>query len=251
MEVIGGTNLDRSFSDSSVSASPAVTLLSSFGSSERPREDVEGDIVSSFTLGPVVGYGTSSTVRQAFPASGGIVAVKIINSHDHSEDGNAALARKRIEQEISIWSKLSHEHVLPLLSAVHTTFADYRFTIYCPSGTLLDLLKRDGSPALPWDDAGMIFKQVVKGLRYLHEDALVVHGDLTLENVLVDEAGSCRIGGFGMARKIGTRDDEDASAQSALQVERTTEHRADTRHAECQHTAFDYKSGGIKAPETG
>jgi MAP/microtubule affinity-regulating kinase len=56
----------------------------------------------------------------------------------------------------------------------------------------------------------MMFRQVVRGLRYLHEDALLVHRDMKLENVLVDESGVCRIGDFGLSVKIGqSQVDED------------------------------------------
>jgi len=55
----------------------------------------------------------------------------------------------------------------------------------------------------------MMFRQVVRGLRYLHEVAMYVHRDMKLENVLVDEMGVCKIGDFGMARKIGEPDDEE------------------------------------------
>jgi serine/threonine protein kinase len=53
----------------------------------------------------------------------------------------------------------------------------------------------------------MMLRQVVRGIRYLHEGARLVHGDLKLENVLVDEMGICRIADFGMSRKIGSLDD--------------------------------------------
>ena len=48
----------------------------------------------------------------------------------------------------------------------------------------------------------MIFRQVVRGLRYLHEEAIFVHRDIKLENVLIDEMGFCRIADFGMAVRI-------------------------------------------------
>ena len=69
----------------------------------------------------------------------------------------------------------------------------------------------------------MMFRQVVRGLRYMHEVAGFVHGDLKLENVLVDEMGVCKIGDFGMARKIGEIDDDDVEpeASDALTRSRT------------------------------
>ncbi|KAI0265698.1 kinase-like domain-containing protein [Gloeopeniophorella convolvens] len=107
---------------------------------------------------------------------------------------------------------LSHEHVLPLFHSAHTPYADFFFMLLCPAGTLYDILKRDGRPALPHDDAGMMFRQVVRGVRYLHEQMGLVHADLKLENVLVDEMGVCRITDFGMTHSIGEESEDDPSA---------------------------------------
>ncbi|KAF8158214.1 kinase-like domain-containing protein [Crassisporium funariophilum] len=199
--------------NSNLSASPAAMFLSAFMSPPRqspPKNpDDEGQVIAGYTLGSIIGYGGSSIIRRVSSASGDIAAVKIVRRADLVKAGNAPQARKRLQHEASIWSTLSHEHIIPLFSVVHTPYADYFFTLYCPAGSLFDILKRDGRPALPQDDAGMMFRQVVRGLRYLHEVAQFVHRDIKLENVLLDEMGVCRIGDFGMTRKIGVEDEEE------------------------------------------
>ncbi|KIM43264.1 hypothetical protein M413DRAFT_9981 [Hebeloma cylindrosporum] len=193
------------------SASPAASFLSLFSSPtpEARKPDDEGQIISGYTLGPIIGYGASSIIRRASSSAGGaIAAVKIVRRSALAKTGNGPQARKRLQHEASVWASLSHEHILPLFSVVHTSYADYFFTLYCPAGSLFDILKRDGRPALPQDDAGMMLRQVVRGIRYLHEGAKLVHRDLKLENVLVDEMGVCRICDFGMSRKIGSPDDD-------------------------------------------
>ncbi|KAF5382782.1 hypothetical protein D9615_002755 [Tricholomella constricta] len=216
-----------------VSVSPAAMFLSAFTSPKvfAPLPDAEGQVVSGYTLSRIVGYGAFSTIRLAYSPSGDVVAVKIVKRSDHFKQGNPTLARKRVKHEAAVWSAFSHEHILPLFSAVHTSYADFFFTLYCPAGSLFDILKRDGRPALPQDDVGMMFRQVVRGLRYLHEVVLFVHRDIKLENVLVDESGVCRIGDFGMTRKIGEPDEEeDALAQQqgsdSCSVGHATVHRA-------------------------
>lgn len=196
-----------------LSQSPAAMFLSSFSPSPATiaiPDDVEGAVIAGYTLGSIIGVGGFSTIRQATSSEGGSVAVKIVRRTDLS-----ARARKRLDRETTIWRSLNHEHVLPLFSVTQTPHADYYVTLYCPAGTLFDILKRDGHPALPQDDAGMMFRQVVRGLRYLHEVAGVVHGDMKLENVLVDEMGVCRISDFGMARKIGEVDESDAQSSES------------------------------------
>ena len=190
-----------------LASSPAAQFLSAFSTPPPPRvtlPDDEGQDVAGYTLGSVIGSGGFSTIRRAYSTSGGVVAVKIVRSSTMSKQPNA---KRRLDHETVVWSSLSHEHVLPLFSTVHTPYADYFITLYCPAGSLFDILKRDGRPALPHDDAGMMFRQVVRGLRYMHEVAGYVHRDVKLENVLVDEMGVCRIGDFGMSCKIGEIDE--------------------------------------------
>ncbi|KAH7913349.1 kinase-like domain-containing protein [Hygrophoropsis aurantiaca] len=193
--------------------SPAALFLSAFSpatSSVRSPDD-EGEIVAGYFLGPIIGRGGFSTIRRASSASGGVVAIKIVRRTDMAKQADPSLAKKRLDHEAEVWASLSHEHILPLFSAEHTSFGDFFITLLCPAGSLFDILKRDGQPALPQDDAGMMFRQVVRGVRYLHESAGYVHRDLKLENVLVDEMGVCRIGDFGMAQKIGDAVDDELS----------------------------------------
>lgn len=200
-----------SLDQGSISVSPAAMFLSAFSSttSAAPLPDDEGEEVDGYKLGGIIGYGGFSTIRRAFSPSGGTVAVKIVRHSDIASQANSTQARSRLENEASIWKSLSHEHILPLFSSAHTPYADFFFMLLCPAGTLYDILKRDGRPALPHDDAGTMFRQVVRGVRYLHEQMGLVHADLKLENVLVDEMGVCRISDFGMTRSFGDDIDED------------------------------------------
>lgn len=227
-----------------LAVSPAAMFLSSFSapgpSATAPLEpDEEGALVAGYILGPIIGYGGFSTIRKASSTSGGTVAVKIVRRKDISRQPHPNLARKHLDHEAAVWSTLSHEHILPLFHSVHTLYADFFVTLFCPAGSLFDILKRDGRPALPQDDAGMMFRQVVRGLRYLHEVALLVHRDIKLENILVDETGVCRIGDFGMTRRIGESDTgeqelehehEKAVKGSALPV-----HLSMIRHQSARH----------------
>ena len=219
----------QSLSQSSPQSSPAALFLSAFTTTPQPlNPDDEGDLISGYTLGDIIGYGSTSIIRRASSISGDVVAVKIIYRADLVRSGNAPQARKRLQLEASLWSSLSHEHILPLFSAVYTSRADYFVTLYCPAGSLFDILKRDGTPALLQDDVGTMFRQVVRGLRYLHETSLLVHRDMKLENVLVDEMGMCRIADFGMSRKLdsdGSDDEDYLAGHDQLDMSRPGVHR--------------------------
>ncbi|KAF8501173.1 kinase-like domain-containing protein [Russula emetica] len=184
--------------------SPAVSAA--------PLPDDEGEEVEGYKLGSIIGYGGFSTIRRAFSPSGGSVAVKIVRRSD--------LASQAIPFKLATAWKMRHPSgkpyltntFLPLFHSTPTSYAEFFFMLHCPAGTLYDILKRDGRPALPHDDAGTLFRQVARGVRYLHEQMGLVHADLKLENVLVDEMGVCRIGDFGMTRSIGEELEEDPPA---------------------------------------
>ncbi|KAG2139592.1 kinase-like domain-containing protein [Suillus bovinus] len=210
-----------------VSMSPAMMFLSAFSPSAIPQSpDAEGQVIRGYVLGPIIGYGGFSVIRRASSPSGGVVAVKIVRRSDLEKQTDPSLARRRLSHEAQIWASLCHEHTLPLFFSEHTSYADFFFSLLCPAGSLFDILLRDGRPALPHDDAGMMFRQIVRGVRYLHEVAGYVHRDIKLENVLVDEMGICRICDFGMTRKIGEVDDDEplsgADSHSSTHRHRST-----------------------------
>jgi MAP/microtubule affinity-regulating kinase len=211
-----------SFDQGSISMSPAAMFLSAFApsASTAPLPDDEGEEVDGYKFGSIIGYGGFSTIRRAFSPSGGSVAVKIVRRSDLASQANPTQARDRMDNEASIWKTLSHEHILPLFHFAHTPYADFFFMLLCPAGTLYDILKRDGRPALPLDDAGTLFRQVVRGVRYLHEQMGLVHADLKLENVLVDEMGVCRISDFGMTRSIEEDIEDPPAPQTAPRLVR-------------------------------
>lgn len=201
-----------------LSSSPAARFLSGFYSpATSPAAlppvdpDAEGQEAFGFILGPEIGRGGFSVIKRATSAStGAVVAIKIVRTAA-PDSPYAAEQRKAVSREVELWTQLSHEHVLPLFSSHVTTRATYFVTLHCPAGSLYDILKT-GPPA--HDDVGMMFRQVVRGLRYLHELARVVHGDIKLENILVDETGTCKIADFGMARPIPASPDASAEASA-------------------------------------
>ncbi|KAJ3781599.1 hypothetical protein GGU10DRAFT_101634 [Lentinula aff. detonsa] len=224
--------------------SPAAMFLSGFSASPATLSlpDDEGEIVAGYLLGPVIGYGGFSIVRRASSTSGGVVAVKIVRRSDLSKQGNISRAQKRLDHETRIWASLNHEHILPLFTSLHNSYADFFVTLYCPAGSLFDILKREGRPALQQDDVGQMFRQLVRGTRYLHDDARIVHRDLKLENVLVDESGTCKITDFGMARKIG----EVIEADQEEEEEENADELVDVSHGVHRAASVSYATSLVK-----
>jgi len=238
-------DLTPPLSMSDFSSSPAALFLSSFSPNiDAPvaLPDDEGQTVAGYVLGSIVGRGGFSTIRTGTSPSGDVVAIKIVRRSDVSTQPNPEAEAKRLDREAQVWSSLHHEHILPLFKSDHTSYADYFVTQYCPAGSLFDILKRHGRPALPHDDVGTMFRQVVRGLQYLHDTMGYVHGDIKLENVLVDEMGICKIADFGMTRKIGEVDPIEYDQHDREHPTPSRRHRAgfNAHHSSIRHKVPDF-----------
>lgn len=240
----GSTNAFPShLTEDGMSMSPAQSFLSMFSPVAIPEElpDADGQVVAgSYTLDQTVGYGGFSTVKTAYSSTGAVVAVKIIRRADLESQPDPDEAIRQLDNEVAIWGSLNHEHILPLFVHEHTSYADFFVTLYCPAGSLFDILKRDGNPTLPQDDAGTMFRQIVRGIRYLHEVARIVHRDIKLENILVDDTGSCRIGDFSLAKRmLDSKGTEECKCNLKQDVEGTSRtFDRFRRHTTTEHSNF-------------
>ena len=195
---------------SSIGLSPAMQFLNVMNSPMSVSTSPAGSRVTSdslllneperigpYTLGPVIASGGFSVIRKATSPTG-VVAVKVISTSPSPGSPSPAL----LDQEISIWANLHHEYVLPLFASYRYPGSVYLVTLLCPEGSLLEVLRHHGHPGLALDDAGTMFRQIVRGLKYLHEEAKIVHGDIKLDNIMLDEMGTCRIADFGLSKPI-------------------------------------------------
>lgn len=185
--------------------SPATAFLQAFSSRSSATEvapDAQGARVLDYTLGKILGRGGFSTVRQATHIkTGEIFACKIVKRDDLSDESGSA---ERFEDEIRIWQTLpAHERLLPLFEMMRTEYATFMI-MPCLEGSLLDILRIEGgseSTARKW------FPGVVAAVAVLHEgfegfEGNMMHGDLKLDNFLVDNHGGVCLGDFGMTHKV-------------------------------------------------
>jgi serine/threonine protein kinase len=189
-----------------------------------PNPDDEGQMVGTdYVLGKVIGSGGFSVVKEAFKiVEGGVprqLAVKIVKKQvpDKSETENDAV-QAEFDHEVRVWRYLSHPNVLSLDAVYETDYATFCFTKFAIGGTLFDLI-RQNRQGIGLQLAKKYTYQLACALRYLHEDARVVHRDIKLENCLLDpvkmpdgtEASNLILCDFGMAEWI-SGDNEDASS---------------------------------------
>ncbi|KDO29786.1 CAMK/CAMKL/NUAK protein kinase [Saprolegnia parasitica CBS 223.65] len=89
-----------------------------------------------------------------------------------------------------------HPHLVHTIDCFYQHDMVHLVLEYCSGGDLYDYLLH--RPALPTSDARRVFEQVVAGLHHLHQRGFA-HRDISLENILLDEHGDCKLCDFGLA----------------------------------------------------
>lgn len=147
-----------------------------------------------YILGDVIGEGTYATVcKSRSQRLDRVVAIKIVNK---------ATAPKRflsrfLPREIDIIKRLRHPNILQYYQCIETT---HRFCISMEcavNGCVLDLLMHHKI----FDESlsRQFFRELIAALDYLHGYD-VVHRDIKLENLLLDERFTVKLCDFGFSR---------------------------------------------------
>ena len=183
--------------------SSSGSLRPAGSSGDSSAADAQGARVLDYTLGKLIGRGGFSFVRKAHHVvTGEVMACKIVKRSDLSDTSGSL---ENFEEEIRIWESFPrHPSILPLMEKYRTLDITFLFTPYLPGGSLLDVLKRENGSdktARTW------FPGVVKAVSALHEgyegfEGQLLHGDLKLDNFLVDHAGNVMVTDFYMAKSL-------------------------------------------------
>jgi serine/threonine protein kinase len=75
----------------------------------------------------------------------------------------------------------------------------------CRGGDLLHYVRK--RKKLDEDIAKILFKQLIEGIQYIHRKN-VVHRDIKLENILIDNLGKIKICDFGISKLLKGDADE-------------------------------------------
>lgn len=201
--------------------------------------DEKGAIVMEHELGKVIGSGAWGTIRECTDRHGTVRAIKIVRSvkaeSDPSPRSTPPAQGKQtnpkvlevFRKEIKIWKELHHPNVLPLLKSMETETTIFCITNRIYGGTLFELVTSWGifnrsimnttgdlefliaSQQARLNEVSQCSQQILEALKYMHEEKGIVHGDLKLENVLVENKGPGQykmiLCDFGMSRFYNTR----------------------------------------------
>lgn len=103
--------------------------------------------------------------------------------------------QKRLTSEFCISSSLRHPNVIHTLDLLQDAKGDYCEVMeYCAGGDLYTLVLASGTLQVP--EADCYFKQLMRGVEYMHEMG-VAHRDLKPENLLLTTHGALKITDFG------------------------------------------------------
>ncbi|KAK6461764.1 Ca2+/calmodulin-dependent protein kinase [Scheffersomyces coipomensis] len=218
----------------------------------RVNVDEKGAIVMNHELGKIIGFGAFGVIRECVDNFGTVRAIKIVKSTrdmDSSPSRTSSPSRADLrknkpnakvlevfKKEIAIWKQLHHENILPLLKYLETEHAIFCITNRIYGGTLFELVSSWGlysggimntTGPLEFSIEGQMDRlmkvirctaQIVKALLYMHEMKGIVHGDMKLENVLVESEekdGEYKmiLCDFGMSRVYTSRLSRKSSAR--------------------------------------
>ena len=146
-----------------------------------------------YKYGRLLGKGAFGKVNLALHlASGRLVAIKSFNKKKLT----TKRAKRKIKTEIEALSKLRN----PFCTQIYDFFeTDTHILIVMEyvCGDLLGFIRKRAKISEP--TAKIIFKQIIKGLQYIHKKK-IVHRDIKLDNVLIDLTNTVKICDFGVCR---------------------------------------------------
>jgi len=119
------------------------------------------------------------------------VALSVVNSEAMPLDPEGTEREARVLGRIG-----SHDNIVSLYDYDEESNAQYTVFEYLAGGTLVDYLRKTGSP--PREDVLRLGRQVCRGLIHLHGRGLL-HRELSPRNVLLDERGNAHLGDFDSA----------------------------------------------------
>ncbi|RZC93622.1 hypothetical protein C5167_007661 [Papaver somniferum] len=154
---------------------------------------------NNFRLTNKLGEGGFGPVYKGKLQNGQEIAVKRLST-------NSGQGIKEFKNEVVLISKLQHRNLVKLLGCCIEGEENMLIYEYMPKGSLDAYLFDPRNKAqLDWDKRFNIIGGISRGLLYLHRDSRlrVIHRDLKVSNILLDENMTPKISDFGMARIFG------------------------------------------------
>uniref|UniRef100_A0A1J3E7J0 Receptor-like serine/threonine-protein kinase n=1 Tax=Noccaea caerulescens TaxID=107243 RepID=A0A1J3E7J0_NOCCA len=158
-----------------------------------------------FNISNKLGQGGFGTVYKGTLHDGKEIAVKRLGS-------SSVQGKDEFMNEIKLISKLQHRNLVRLLGCCidgEEKLLVYEYMVNKSLDTFLFDLKK--KLEIDWPKRFNIIQGIARGLLYLHRDSFlrVVHRDLKVSNILLDEKMNPKISDFGLARMFQRNQHQD------------------------------------------
>jgi WD40 repeat protein/serine/threonine protein kinase len=160
-------------------------------------ETLESRVVKGYELRERIGEGGFGAVYRATQSLiGREVAIKIILP----QYANRPEFIRRFETEAQLVARLEHPYIVPLYDYWREPSGAYLVMRWLRGGSLHDSIEKNG----PWSPraAAQLLTHIGEALAVAHRQG-VIHRDLKLENILLDENGNPYLTDFGIAKDLG------------------------------------------------
>ena len=156
--------------------------------------DLQGRTIKGYELKELIGEGGFGAVYRAYqPMIGREVAIKIILPHH----ANRPEFIRRFESEAQLIARLEHPYIVPLYDYWREPNGAYLVMRWLRGGSIHQSIREDG----PWSpqNTNKVLIQIGEALAVAHRQG-IIHRDLKVENILLDENGNAYLTDFGIAK---------------------------------------------------
>lgn len=153
-------------------------------------------MLHKYIVGPTIGRGPNSVIKYCENESTGEpFALKVMSIATLQAQNKYEMVIK----EIKLTSSLRHPSILKVFDWFEENELLCVVTELCKKGTLGTFIMSVGK--LTETDARVLFKSIVEGIHFLHTRNLS-HRDLTVDSIMITEAGEPKICNFGCCHEI-------------------------------------------------
>ncbi|XP_053506588.1 NUAK family SNF1-like kinase 1 isoform X1 [Ictalurus furcatus] len=171
----------------------AVDTLGPLGSSSVRKHQHKHNLKHRYELLETLGRGTYGKVKKAVERhTGRVVAIKSIRKEKIKDEQDMV----HIRREIEIMSSLRHPHIISIYEVFENKDKIVIVMEYASKGELYDYISERRK--LSERETRHFFRQIVSAVHHCHKKG-VVHRDLKLENVLLDDNYNIKIADFGLS----------------------------------------------------